>query len=76
MTSLNPFYPRDRSLFKGAISKGQQAQASAPKTARELFPGFAQKPKPINPLAPVNPATTKYVSSKNALGGESYSLLS
>jgi hypothetical protein len=75
MTSLNPFYPRDRSLFKGAISKGQQAQASAPKTAQEFF-ASAQKPKPINPLAPVNPATTKYVSSKNALGGESYSLLS
>jgi len=75
MTSLNPFYPRDRSLFKGAISKGQQAQASMPATAAALFRG-EQKPKPVNPIAPVNPATTKYVSSKNALGGESYSLLS
>ena len=74
MTSLNPFYPRDRSLFKGAISKGQQTQTSLPATAAALFMG--QKPKPVNPIAPVNPATTKYVSSKNALGGESYSLLS
>jgi hypothetical protein len=76
MNVIHPFYPRDRSFFKGAISKGQQAQAAKP-----MSPAFQkllgkQAPKPIDPMAPVNSASAKYVVNKNALGGESYSLLS
>jgi hypothetical protein len=78
MNFTHPFYPRDRSFFKGGRPADPQTRADFQNRFKQLVSdaNAAYNKKPVNPLAPVNSIKNEYVKNKNALGGESYTLLS